>query len=586
MICRASCALAAIVSTAFPCGAQQQIPGPISIAWNRYYDSAEIDGIMDELVRAYPSLLTIETIGASAQGRPLRVITLNNPKTGAADSKPAMWIDGNIHGNELQASETVLYSIDSLCRAHGKVKPLTELVDECAFYFLPSMNPDGRAAWFSMQSSPHAFRTGLVPTDNDRDGAFDEDGPDDLDGDKSIGQMWRRDQFGTHRRNQRDPRVLEAVPREPRPDGTMEYGDWSFAGSEGIDNDGDGQVNEDGPGGYDMNRNWPCDWQPDHIQGGAGDMPLSYPETRAVAAWIVRHPNIAAAQSYHNAGGMILRGPGASYRAGEYSGSDRAVYDSIAAAGAEMLPFYTPMVIYKDLYTVHGGFVSWMAESRGVIAFTDELWSDRRILQNGSDPSPEQMMRWRDRLLFGQTVTDWSELPHPEFGTVLVGGPNKWSSRLPPPFMLEEEAHRNFAFTAFHAGQMPKVAFRSIDVKSLGRETWAVTVEIANDRRIPTRTARAAACKIGMPDTLTWKSQSTDGPTVVAAGPIPDRLKPDFDPVSVEPSRIRIEDGIPGLDVRAFRFLVRGSPGQTATLRFEGEKFKAIETTVQIPKSP
>ena len=156
---RVSCALAAVVSTVHPSGAQQQIPGPVSIAWNRYYDSAEIDGILDQLVRAYPTLLTIETIGTSAQGRPLRVVTLNNPKTGPADGKPAMWIDGNIHGNELQASETVLYSIDALCRAHGKVKPLTELVDECAFYFLPSVNPDGRAAWFSMQSSPHAFRT-------------------------------------------------------------------------------------------------------------------------------------------------------------------------------------------------------------------------------------------------------------------------------------------------------------------------------------------------------------------------------------------------------------------------------------------
>ncbi len=586
MMLRATLASTAICLLAFPGSAQQQIDGPMTIAWNRYYDSAEVDAVIDTLVKAYPSLLTIETIGASAQGRPLRVITLNNPATGPADTKPAMWIDGNIHGNELQATETVLYSIDALCRGHGKVKPLTELVDGCAFYFLPSLNPDGRAAWFSMQASPHAFRTGLVPTDNDRDGVCDEDGPDDLDGDTSIGQMWRRDPFGTHRRNPRDPRVLEMVPHEPRPDGTIEYGNWSYAGSEGIDNDGDGQVNEDGPGGYDMNRNWPCDWQPDHIQGGAGDMPLSYPETRAVAQWILRHPNIAASQSYHNAGGMILRGPGASYREGEYSGSDRAVYDSIAAAGAEMLPFYTPMVIYKDLYTVHGGFVNWMAESRGIISFTDELWTDRRILQNGSEPSAEQMMRWRDRLLFGQTITDWTERPHPDFGTVLVGGPNKWSSRLPPPFMLEEEAHRNFAFTAFHAGQMPRVAFRSVEAKPMGSDTWAVTVEIMNDRRIPTRTARAAACSIGMPDTLTWTSTAADGPSVVAAGPVPNRLEPGFDPVDSEPARLRVDDGIPGLGARAFRFLVRGTPGQRATLRFAGEKFRAVETDVVLPKGP
>jgi len=241
-------------------------------------------------------------------------------------------------------------------------------------------------------------------------------------------------------------------------------------------------------------------------------------------------------------------------------------------------------VIYKDLYTVHGGFVNWMAESRGVISFTDELWTDRRILQNGSEPSPEQMMRWRDRLLFGQTVTDWTELPHPEFGTVLVGGPNKWSSRLPPPFMLEEEAHRNFAFTAFHAGQMPRVAFRSVEVKPLGSGIWAVTVEIVNDHRIPTRTARAAARSIGMPDTLTWTSAAADGPIVVAAGPVPNRLEPAFDPVVAEPTRLRVNDGIPGLGARAFRFLVRGTPGQKATLRFSGEKFKAIETDVLLPK--
>ena len=101
-----------------------------------------------------------------------------------------------------------------------------------------------------------------------------------------------------------------------------------MAGSEGIDNDGDGQVNEDGPGTYDMNRNWPAGWNPEHVQGGAGDWPFSYPETEAVARFIMTKPNIAAGQAYHNAGGMILRGPGVPQRDGAYSG-DRGVYESI-----------------------------------------------------------------------------------------------------------------------------------------------------------------------------------------------------------------------------------------------------------------
>ena len=67
-----------------------------------------------------------------------------------------------------------------------------------------------------------------------------------------------------------------------------------------------------------MNRNWPTDWQPNYIQFGAGECPLDRPETKAIAEFIMAHPNIAAGQSYHNAGGMILRGPGAAYLEGNY----------------------------------------------------------------------------------------------------------------------------------------------------------------------------------------------------------------------------------------------------------------------------
>ncbi len=557
--------------------AQQQLKGKVDLAWNRFYDYDEIVAMARQLVAAYPSLLSMEEVGKSAQGRPMFIITLNNAATGAASTKPAMWIDGNIHGNEIQASETVMYSIDYLCKAYGSVPSLTQLVDECAFYFAPSLNPDGRANWFHAQNNPHSSRTGMVPTDSDRDGSKDEDGPDDLDGDGSIGQMWRKDPRGTHRRSTKDPRVLEPVPSEPRPDGTFEFGDWSRAGQEGIDNDGDGSINEDGPGGYDMNRNWPGDWQPEHIQYGAGDYPLSYPESVCMAEWILKHPNIAAGQSYHNAGGMILRGPGAKYRDAIFDHRDIAVYDSIAKAGAEMLPFYRPMVVHEDLYTVHGGSIDWLAESLGVVSFTNELWTDNRILQNGAEPNQEQETHWRDRVLFGQTTTPWKEIDHPELGTVLVGGGNKWSSRIPPPFMLEEEAHRNFAFTAFHAQQMPKVSFRDTRVKQLGPSLWEITVEVTNERRIPTRTVRASSAKIGLPDLLTLTG--AEG-RVVAGGRLPNRHATAFEAVRHHPEELLVDAGIPGLGTETFRFVVEGKAGAAMRLRFAGEKFRTIERTI------
>ena len=574
------CALVGAESRAW---AQQRLPGRVDIAWNRFYDYDEIVAMSRSLVNAYPNLLSLEEVGKSAQGRPMLIITLNNPATGPASSKPAMWIDGNIHGNEIQASETVMYSVDYLCRAYGVVEPLTKLVDECAFYFAPSLNPDGRANWFRAQNNPHSSRTGMVPTDDDRDGAKDEDGPDDLDGDGSIGQMWRKDAHGTHRRSTHDPRVMEPVPTEPRPDGSFERGDWSRAGQEGIDNDGDGAINEDGPCGYDMNRNWPADWQPDMVQRGAGSFPLSYPETKCVADWLLKHPNIAAGQSYHNAGGMILRGAGADYRDNIYERRDIDVYDAIAKAGAEMLPFYRPIVVFKDLYTVHGGSIDWIAESMGVVSFTNELWTDKRVLQTGQEPNPEQQMRWRDRMLFGQTMADWKELQHPDYGTVLVGGGNKWSSRIPPNFMLEEEAHRNFAFTMFHAAQMPRLSFQSIVVKPLGGDLWEVTVEVKNERRIPTRTARAVAMKIGLPDVL---SVSGAGAEVIAGGRMPSRHATTFNAVRYSPEDLLIDGGIGSLDTEAFRFIVRGKPGTRLNISLRGEKFRSIESGVDLKPTP
>ncbi len=47
------------------------------------------------------------------------------------------------------------------------------------------------------------------------------------------------------------------------------------------------------------------------------DYPFQLPEARAVADFLKAHPNIAGVQSYHNNGGMILRGPGAE-SVGEY----------------------------------------------------------------------------------------------------------------------------------------------------------------------------------------------------------------------------------------------------------------------------
>ncbi|MEQ8318496.1 MAG: M14 family metallopeptidase [Phycisphaerales bacterium] len=540
----------------------------LDIAWNRYYDFEQVEDILRRMAEAYPEFLELRSLGKSLQGRDVWLAIVNNPATGDHTDKPAMYIDGNIHGNEVQAAETVLYSMWKLLESQGTNERLTELLENSSFYFVPVANPDGRAWWFDEPNSPNSSRTNQRPVDNDGDGLIDEDGYDDLDGDGSITQMWRERVGGGWRRDPDDPRRFTRV-------GPDQQGDWEYLGMEGIDNDGDGRINEDTVFADDMNRNWPGDWQPTYTQRGAGPYPFSAPETHGIGRFIIDHPNIAAGQSYHNTGGMVLRGPGTSYRANLYDRTDSRVYDAIATDGAQMLPYYRDWVIWEDLYNVHGGQVTWMAESLGIVSFTNELWINAKRFQGeAARETEDQQWLWRDHVVFGNEFTDYTEVEHPEFGTILVGGSNRWGSRQTPPFLLEEEAHRNFAFTMFHARQMPLLRFGRVDIEQRSPGLWQVDVAVRNERHIPTRLSLARRNNIGQNDLMLFEGQ---GAEVVAAGQLRDFNDRQMREVRFEPERIQLNEGIGGMDQAIVRYVVRGDEGATFTLRYEAEKAKDLE---------
>jgi len=97
------------------------------------------------------------------------------------------------------------------------------------------------------------------------------------------------------------------------------------------------------------------------------------PETRALSEFIEARRNIAALQTYHNAGGMILRAPGR--EGGVMRPSDERVHQALAQRGEKMLPFYRSMVVWKDLYTVWGGEFDWTYGALGIVSFSNELWN-------------------------------------------------------------------------------------------------------------------------------------------------------------------------------------------------------------------
>lgn len=536
----------------------------VRLSFDHFYDHAELTRALKDLEKAYPKLMKLVSIGKSYQGRDIWAVIINNPATGPAEKKPGFYIDGNIHGNEIQGTEVALYTIYYLLKNAGKLEYVDRLLGDRAFYIVPTMNPDSRDYFLHRPADSNSPRSGLVPYDDDRDGLLDEDGPDDLDGDGSITYMRKRVPDGNYKTSPDNPLVM--VPCKPG-----EKGEFIFLGPEGIDNDNDGLINEDGPGGYDMNRNFGYNWQPNYVQRGAGPYPFCWPETKAVRDFIMSHPNIMGAQSFHNYGGMILRGPGAK-NLGEVPSADRQVYDFIGQKGERILPGYRYITIYKDLYTVYGGSIDFFYNLLGIFTFSNELDFDQyagtrparaaRASEEEEDPragmfgpgASEEEILYHQLVLMGEQLVEWKPYKHPLYGDIEIGGVKKFGRRVPALFRLAETCHRNTAFVLYHADQLPRLSFEEIKVHKLENGLFQLEVRVSNRQVTPSISSLAIQRKLHRPDWLKVEGKVK----LVSVGLLTDRFRSLVDPLKIREKYVQVENGIPGFGRVDFRLLVEG----------------------------
>ncbi|MCM4160148.1 peptidase M14 [Antarcticibacterium flavum] len=519
----------------------------VQVSWNRYYTYEGIVDIMQKIAKAHPDLARMESIGKSYEGKDIFLLTISDYKTGDPDKKPAMYIDGNIHSNEIQGAEFSLYTAWYLTEMFEELDFIKELLADKTFYINPTINPDARNNFMNEPNTPHSPRSGMLVLDNDGDGKAGEDGFDDLNGDNHITMMVRKSPTGRYIKDPMDPRKLIRVAAE-------EKGEYEMLGYEGKDTDGDGEVNEDGIGYYDPNRDWGWKWQPDYIQRGAYKYPFSLPENRAVMEFVMKHPNIAGAQSYHNYGGMILRGPGAEEDKDTYNAEDVKIYDAIGKKGEELIPGYRYLVVYKDLYSVFGGELDWFYGGRGIYTYTNELMvSYLYFNKNAGRGNQDEEMDVDKFLTFGDAFAPWEEYDHPQYGKIEIGGFKKNFGRAHPGFLLEQDAHRNMAFTIYHAFHTPKLSITDVKEENIGGGLKQITATIYNERLMPTHSSQDLKYKIERPDFVT-----ISGARVVTGMVVNDE---DFNKVEEQkhnPETIKVAN-IPGMQAVKVRWIVSGN---------------------------
>ncbi|MBM3745521.1 MAG: peptidase M14, partial [Acidobacteria bacterium] len=484
---------------------------PPDPAFNRLYPNERIVEFLKGYAAAYPEFVRLASIGKASGGGEMWLVTIHNPTTGAEPGKPAIYIDAATHANEIQGTEVCLYLINYVLKNYGKLERVTELLDRAVLYVVPMSNPDSRVKWFTEPSTPNFPRTPPIKIDDDRDGLVDEDGYEDLNGDGEITMMRKKVPLGQgrFRLDPKDPRLLVPVQGE-------ELGDYIQLGLEGIDNDGDGQVNEDPIGYIDANRTWAWGWQPRYVQGGSSDYPLQYPETRTIAEWFLEHPNVAAAQSFHNTGRIILRGPGARGMR-QYPPGDVRAYDLIAKEGEKLLPGYKYGIIWKDLYSAYGGSVDHFYGVHGAIALTNELNGPQQDFDKDGRVTPQETIKFSDLLTHGRMFVNWKPYKHPQYGDIEIGGYRHDTERPPEGFLLEEECHRNAAFVLFHAHHLPRLSLQEPVVTRVRDNVWKLQAAVLNDRAIPSMSDIARQLKLHRPDIAT-----VEGAKVLASGLVRD----------------------------------------------------------------
>lgn len=522
----------------------------VKMSWNRYHNLKEVKDFGERMAAAHPGLFKMKSIGKSHLGNDIFVFTMTDFSTGDDLKKPAFYIQANIHANELQGTEISMYTAWYLAENYGEVDFITELLKEKTFYILPTINPDGHQNFMNEPNNANTPRSGLIPMDDDGDWEMNEDGMDDLDGDGHITMMRRKNPYGGWKVDPEFPiRMMRAEEGE--------LGEYEMLGYEGIDRDGDGRVNEDRVGYYDPNRDWGWNWQPDYVQGGALKYPFSTPENYAVKEFALKHRNIAGAQSYHNYGGMFLRGPGAEEDTPLYDRRDIAVYDLIGKNGEKVVPGYRYLVTHKDLYSVFGGDVDFFHGVIGAYSFVNEIMTSYLLFNNKDNVSrwlSNEFYEFDKLLLFGDAYVKWTPYDHPQFGEIEIGGSKKNYVRNTPGFLMEEDAHRNMAFTLFHAYHTPKIEIGEPELKSLPGGLTQVTVRVSNSRMIPTHSSHDVKNNITRPDWI-----SITGATVITGSIMSNADFNQGTEQELNPEKLNVPS-IPGMGSVDLRWIVKGNP--------------------------
>jgi len=475
-----------------------------------YYDYKALRKHLVSLAKQDPNLVRVDSIAQSIDKRKVWVVEVGKGAEDNRKNRPAILVVAGIEGNDLTGSSIAVSWLDQLIKQYRTDAKIAELLETTTIYIIPRLNPDAAEHFFiepKLETSANS-----KPVDDDHDGLVDEDAPEDLNEDGLITWMRVEDKEGDYVLDPADKRLLLEADRLKG-----EVGAWRYL-SEGIDNDHDEAWNEDGPGGVNFNRNFPYNYE--FFASDAGVHQVSEAQTRALAEFVIEHPNIGIVITY-GAADNLLKTPAGAPAPGRRKPTT-AIDDKDLGYYKVMGEIYREAIgLNKELEAVScpGTFSDWMYFQRGRLSLASRPWSpavavelsdsseeeekdeeektkenDRKNKREDSKKDKDKRneterseLKWFDEHA-PRAFVQWQSIEHPDFPgrKVEVGGYAPFSLTNPPENIVEEVVgwHTDFLTTVMQ--RLPRIGIRKIEAKHLGQGTYDIEIQVENTGFLPT----------------------------------------------------------------------------------------------------
>ncbi|MES2829069.1 MAG: M14 family metallopeptidase [Bacteroidota bacterium] len=437
------------------------------------------------LTDKFPQLANSRVLTQTLGGNDIYLLTIGSGKT---ESKPAIAVIGGVEGKHLLGVEMAIGFAEKLL-ASASVDSVRSLLERQTFYIFPNMSPDASAQYTAALKFERSGNANS--TDDDRDGRINEDDADDLDGDGKITWMRVESPTGKYKLNADDPRSL--ILADPTKGESGKY----VLLPEGIDNDKDGLINEDGKGGVAFNRNSSYNHKP--FLTGAGEYPVSEKENRALFDFLYDAFNIYAVVTFGPVNNLST--PLQFNASGVAKRVISSWYESDIKANALVSDKYNKVTRTKDApktQAENGDFSQWAYFHYGRFSFSTPGWwvpkvapdSARKEKKFVNDDPAASYLRWASSQGIANTFTPWKEIKHPDYPgqKVDVGGLDPFVLINPPFKLVDDIVIKHTDFLIGLARMAPKIELVNLRTEKVGEGLTRITLSIFNSGELPTYT--------------------------------------------------------------------------------------------------